>query len=168
MSLSLVVAVAEGNAIGFQGDMPWGRSLKPDLRRFKAITLGHPVIMGRKTWDSLGGKPLAGRTNIVVSRSALSLPDGVLAAASLDAALQAAAQAPGGEEAMLIGGGQLYAEALPRASRIYLTKVLKAFEADTFFPTLSPADWAAMGQARGRAGDLAYEFLTLQRAKIAV
>ena len=166
MSLSLIAAVGEGNVIGAQGDMPWGRSLKPDLRRFKAVTLGHPVIMGRKTWDSLGGKALAGRTNIVVSRGAPSLSPGALAAASLDDALLLAARAPGGEEAMLIGGGQLYAQALPVASRIYLTKVLRAFEGDTFFPALSPADWAPIGRAQGRAGDLAYEFLTLQRAKL--
>lgn len=166
MSLSLIVAVAEGNVIGLKGDMPWGRSLKPDLRRFKAITVGHPVIMGRKTWDSLGGKPLVERTNIVVSRASLKLPDGVLAAGSLDAALALAAAAPGGEEAIVIGGGQLYAEALPRVTRVYLTRVLKHFDGDTYFPALAPEDWAPMGRAKGEHEGLAYEFLTLQRSKL--
>ena len=165
MSLSLVVAIAQNSVIGFKGDMPWGRSLKPDLRRFKAVTLGHPVIMGRKTWDSLGGKPLVERTNIVVSRASLELPDGVLGAGSLDAALILAASARGGEEAMLIGGGQLYAVGLPLVSRIYLTRVLKDFEGDTHFPALDPSAWAPIGRTRGEHEDLPYEFLTLQRSQ---
>ena len=163
--LSLVVAVSQNDVIGFKGDMPWGRGLKDDLRRFKALTMGHPILMGRKTWDSIG-KPLPGRTSIVISRSALALPEGVLAATSLEQALSLAKALPGGEEAMLIGGGQLYAVALPLASRLYLTRVLKNFEGETFFPVLHPADWAPIGRTRGQEGDLAYEFLTLQRCKI--
>lgn len=163
--LSLVVAASTNNVIGLKGDMPWGRGLKDDLRRFKALTMGHPILMGRKTWDSIG-KPLPGRTSIVISRSALALPEGVLGAASLEQALSLAKAAPGGEEAMLIGGGQLYAAALALVDRLYLTRVLKNFEGDTYFPALDPADWAPMGRARGQEGDLAYEFLTLQRCKI--
>jgi dihydrofolate reductase len=164
MSLSLVAAVSRNGVIGFQGDMPWGRSLKPDLRRFKAITLGHPVIMGRKTWDSLRGQALPGRSNIVVSRSALALPAGVLAAASLDEALILGAAAEGGEEVMLIGGGQLYEAGAMAAGRIYLTKVLKDFEGDTYFPEIDPQAWAAIGRVHGEHEGLAYEFLTLQRS----
>jgi dihydrofolate reductase len=119
--------------------------------------------MGRKTWDSLG-RALPGRTSIVVSRGAPALPQGVLAAASLDQALQLAAAAPGGEEAMLIGGGQLYAAALPQANRIYLTRVWKDYEGDTFFPSLDPDAWAVIGRARGQQEGLDYEFLTLQRS----
>jgi dihydrofolate reductase len=164
MSLSLVVAASTNDVIGLNGDMPWGRSLKPDLRRFKALTLGHPIIMGRKTWDSVG-TALPGRTSIVVSRGAQTLPAGVLAAVSLDEALGLAATAPGGAETMLIGGGQLYAAALPRASRIYLTRVWKDYEGDTFFPALDPDAWAAIGRSRGSHEGLDYEFLTLQRSK---
>jgi dihydrofolate reductase len=167
MSLSLVAALANGGVIGLRGDMPWGRSLKADLKRFKAVTLGHPVIMGRKTWDSLAGKALVERTNIVVSRQALDLPAGVLGAGSLEAALALAEKAPGGEEPMLIGGGQLYAQAWPLARRLYLTRILKDFEGDTYFPEWAAQDWAPIGQARGGAeGDLRYEFLTLQRSTV--
>jgi dihydrofolate reductase len=163
MSLSLVVAASTNNVIGLKGDMPWGRSLKPDLRRFKALTLGHPIVMGRKTWDSVG-KALPGRTSLVVSRGAQTLPEGVLAASSLEQALRLAAAAPGGEESMLIGGGQLYAAALPLASRIYLTRVCKDYQGDTFFPPLDPAAWAVIGRAHGSHEGLDYEFLTLQRS----
>jgi dihydrofolate reductase len=165
MSLSLVAAMAANGAIGLKGDMPWGRALKADLRRFKALTLGHPVIMGRKTWESLGGKPLPGRTNIVVSRGVQNLAEGALAAESLEAALKVAAGAPGGEESMLIGGGQLYAAALPHASRVYLTRILKNFEADTYFPELKPSAWVVIGRARRQSAELDCEFLTLQRSQ---
>jgi dihydrofolate reductase len=163
MSLSLVVAASTNNVIGLKGDMPWGRSLKPDLKRFKALTMGHPILMGRKTWDSVG-LALPGRTSIVVSRGAQALPPGVLAAQSLEEALRLATAAPGGEEAMLIGGGQLYAAALSLADRIYLTRVGKNYEGDTFFPDLDPQAWAAIGRAKGRYEGLDYEFLTLQRS----
>ena len=164
MSLSLVVAVSSNNIIGHNGDLPWGRSLKADLRRFKAITMGHPILMGRKTWDSLG-RALPGRTNIIISRQNLKVPDGVHVVASLEQALQVAAAAPGGEEVMLMGGGQLYAAGLVLANRVYLTRVLQDFEGDVSFPVLQPADWAAIGRTRGQEGDLAFEFLTLQRSK---
>jgi dihydrofolate reductase len=165
MSVSMVAAVSQNGVIGLAGDMPWGRGLKPDLRRFKAVTLGHPIVMGRKTWDSLG-KALPGRTNIVISRSAQTLPEGVLAARDLDEALALGAQAPGGEEVMVIGGGQIYAAALPRATRLYLTRVLKDFEGDTRFPALNDADWAPMGQVRGDYEGLPYSLLTLQRTHL--
>jgi dihydrofolate reductase len=166
LSLSLIVAVSRNGIIGAHGDMPWGRELKPDLRRFKAITLGHPVIMGRKTWDSLVGKPLVERTNIVVSRGPLTLPAGMLAASSLDEALALAAKAPGGEEAMLIGGGQLYAAALGLVKRIYLTRILKDYAGDTHFSALDPAAWAAIGRVNVVHASLPYEFLTLQRSHL--
>ena len=165
MRVSLIAAVSANGVIGQGGDMPWGRGLKPDLRRFKAVTLGHPIVMGRKTWDSLG-RALPGRTNIVISRGSLSLPEGVLAAKDLPEALALAAQAPGGEEAMVIGGGQVYAAALPLASRLYLTRVLQDFEGDTRFPPLNEADWAPIGNGLGQHEGLSYRLLTLQRTHL--
>ena len=163
MTLALIAAVSSNDVIGFKGDMPWGRSLKPDLRRFKAITQGHPILMGRKTWESVG-LALPGRTSIVISHASLTLPPGVLLAPSLDQALALAAKAPGAEEVFVIGGGQLYEAALPLARRIYLTRVHKDYEGDTFFPRLDPRGWAPIGRAAGSQDGLAYEFLTLQRS----
>ncbi len=165
MTLALVVAASANNVIGLNGDLPWGRRLKPDLRRFKAITLGHPIIMGRKTWLSLG-QPLPGRTNIVVSRTLGGLPAGVQLAQGLDQALALAAVAPGAEEVLVVGGGELYRAALPLVKRVYLTKVLENFEGDTHFGPLDPGQWAAIGRTSGEYDGLAYEFLTLQRSQL--
>lgn len=133
--LSLIVAAGEHNEIGKDGAMPW--HLPADLRHFKAVTLGKPVIMGRRTWDSIG-KPLPGRRNIVITRDRMWSAEGCEVAHSLPEALVMAAGEP---EIMLIGGGQLYREALPRAQRIYLTRVHGTFDADTFFPSFDMNQW---------------------------
>ena len=133
--LSLIVAAGENNEIGKGGKMPW--HLPADLRHFKTITMGKPVIMGRRTYESIG-KPLPGRRNIVVTRDKSWQAEGCDVVHSLPEALMLAAGAP---EIILIGGGQLYREALARVQRIYLTRVHGEFDADTFFPVLDMAQW---------------------------
>lgn len=133
--ISIVVAAAENNVIGHQGEMPW--HVSGDLKNFKAITSGKPIVMGRKTFESIG-RPLPGRQNIVVTRNADWQADGVDVAATLDAALELAGNAA---EIMIIGGGQIYAQALPLASRVYLTRIHTEPEGDTSFPALSEQDW---------------------------
>ncbi len=133
--LSLIVAVAENGTIGRDGALPW--HLPDDLRRFKAVTLGHPIIMGRRTYDSIG-RPLPGRRSIVLSRDPDYRVDGVEVAGSLDAALRAAADQ---DEVFVIGGAALFDAALPIADRIYLTRVHATVEGDVGFPQLDAKRW---------------------------
>jgi dihydrofolate reductase len=133
--VSLVVATDERGAIGVNGGLPW--HLPDDLRRFKALTLGKPVIMGRKTWDSIG-RPLPGRHNIVITRQrALQVP-GATVVDSLDAALAAAGDVP---EVCVIGGADIFREALPRVGVVHLTRVHATVAADTYLPPLDAAAW---------------------------
>jgi dihydrofolate reductase len=139
--LSIVVAVAKNGVIGRENDLPW--RIPSDLKNFKAVTLGKPVIMGRKTWDSLPRKPLPGRANLVVSRSVQAL-DGADVFADADKAVKAAqaiAASDGASEVCLIGGAALYAALLPRTDRIYLTEVGLEPEGDVHFPMLNPLEW---------------------------
>lgn len=158
--LTLIVAIGENNEIGNNGRMPW--HLPSDLKHFKSLTLGKPVIMGRRTFEAIG-KPLPERRNIVVTHNRGLHVDGIEVAHSLTDALVLAAGVP---EIMLIGGGELYREALPRAQRLYLTRVHARFDADTFFPELDPAEWRETAR-EDRAADAynpyAYSFVTLQR-----
>jgi dihydrofolate reductase len=128
MKLSIIVAASTNHVIGSNGKLPW--RLKADLQHFKKVTMGHPIIMGRKTYESIG-KPLPGRTNIVLSRTVHQI-EGCVVASSLDAALKVAS-AWGAEEAFVIGGGKVYEEALPLADRVYLTRVQACVEGDTLF-----------------------------------
>jgi dihydrofolate reductase len=158
--LSLIVAAGEHNEIGKDGKMPW--YLPADLKHFKALTLGKPVIMGRRTFEAIG-KPLPQRRNVVVSRSRGFRAPGCETAGSLPDALVLAAGVP---EIIVIGGGEIYREALPRAQRIYLTRVHAHFEADTFFPALDPTAWretARDDHAADERNAFAYSFLTLVR-----
>lgn len=158
--LSLIVAAGENNEIGKHGKMPW--YLPADLRHFKTVTLGKPVIMGRRTFESIG-KPLPGRRNIVVTRDTSWQAEGCEAAHSLPEALVMAAGEP---ELMLIGGGQLYREALPRAQRIYLTRVHGTFDADTFFPLLDGGQWREIAREAhpvDESNAYACSFLLLER-----
>lgn len=134
--VSIIVATDERGAIGRDGRLPW--HLPDDLKRFKALTMGKPIVMGRKTWDSIG-RPLPGRHNIVVSRRRdLEIP-GATMAASLDAALAAAGDVP---EICVVGGAEIYRLALPMTDVVHLTRVHAVVEADTFFPALEAAQWA--------------------------
>ena len=162
-ALSLVVAHDRNRLIGLDGDLPW--RLPDDLKHFKALTLGHIVLMGRKTWDSLPRKPLPGRENWVMSRDAsLQLPEARVFT-SLDAAIAAAE----GRELMVIGGAQLYALALPRAQRIHLTEVLASVPAEgeaAYFPTYDAAAFRTLSCEEHAADERhahAYRFLTLER-----
>jgi dihydrofolate reductase len=134
MTLSIIVAVAQNRAIGKDNRLLW--HISEDLRYFKQITSGHTVIMGRKTFESIG-KPLPDRINIVVSRT-MSPPENARVAADLNAAL---ATCRNEAEVFIIGGGSLYREALPVARRLYVTEVHASYEADTFFPEIDPAHW---------------------------
>jgi dihydrofolate reductase len=139
--LELVAAVAANGVIGRGGQLPW--HLPDDLKHFRAKTLGKPVIMGRRTFESIG-KPLPGRRNVIVTRDPAFRAEGCFVAHDLDAALDAAGPAP---EIVVIGGASLYLDFLPRAERIYLTEVHAEVDGDSFFPDLSPVDWSR-GQPR--------------------
>jgi dihydrofolate reductase len=137
MIISLVVAMDECNGIGQDNRLPW--HLSADLKRFKALTMGHYLIMGRKTYESIG-RPLPGRVMLVITRSVDYQAAGCRIAHSLQEALVIAEQA-GETEAFVIGGGQIFAQALPLADRIYLTRVHTISEADVFFPPFDIEDW---------------------------
>lgn len=138
MRVSLIVAAAENGVIGRGGVLPW--RLSADLKHFKQLTLGHHLIMGRKTYDSIG-RMLPGRTTVVISRQRdLPLPQACRLAASFDDALRIAQEA-GDDEAFIIGGAAIYRLALPRADRIYLTAVHAQIDGDTYFREFDPSDW---------------------------
>jgi dihydrofolate reductase len=132
-AIYLVAALADNRVIGSRGRLPW--HLPADLKRFKAITMGHAVLMGRRTFDSIG-RPLPGRRNIVLSRDPSFRPDGIAVARDLDAALELA-----GAEVMVIGGAELYAQLMPRATRMYLTLVHHEFAGDAYFPEFDWSQW---------------------------
>ena len=144
--ISLIVAASENGVIGRDGDLPW--RLSDDLRRFKAVTMGKPIVMGRKTWESLG-RPLPGRQNIVVSRRPGLQYEGAEVVTSSEAAVAAAA---GAAEIMIIGGSEIYALFLPLADRIYLTRVHAEVEGDAVFPALDDA-WRLLSDERHAADD---------------
>jgi dihydrofolate reductase len=159
--IALVVAVAENGVIGQAGALPW--RIPEDLKRFKALTVGKPVIMGRKTWDSLPRKPLPGRHNIVMTRDPSFHADGATAAHSLDDALALAAK-DSPDEIMIIGGEAVFAAALPFAERIHLTEVAAAPKGDAFMPRFDAAQWRETSrEGPYDANGLAYSFVTLQR-----
>ena len=153
LPLSLIAALGENRVIGVDNSMPW--HLPGDFKYFKATTLGKPIIMGRKTWDSLG-RPLPGRLNLVVSRQAELVLDGAEVFPSLEAAMARAeqwAREQGADEIMLIGGAQLYAQALAQADRLYLTQVALSPEGDAWFPEFDPAQWKRVSSAENPAVD---------------
>ncbi len=141
LPLCLIAALADNRVIGRDNQLPW--HLPADLKHFKAMTLGKPIIMGRKTWDSLG-RPLPGRLNLVVSRQAALTLEGAEVFPSLEAALVRAeewARAEDADELMLIGGAQLYEQGLALAQRLYLTRVALSPEGDAWFPAFDEAAW---------------------------
>ena len=161
MTISLIVAVAENGVIGQDNGLPW--RLPGDLRRFKALTMGKPIIMGRKTYDSIG-KPLPGRTNIVITRQSDLHLSGCIVVGSLAEALSCI----NAEEYMVIGGADIYRQALPLAQRVYLTQVHATIEGDAFFPALDSTQWheRAREDVVADAQHLyAHSFITLERVK---
>ncbi|MBG6234549.1 dihydrofolate reductase [Pedobacter sp. CAN_A7] len=160
MILSIVVAISENNAIGKDNKLLW--HLPADLKHFKEITSGHTIVMGRKTYDSIG-KPLPNRRNIVVSRNADLNLDGVETYLGLEQALAACRNEA---EVFLIGGAEIYRQALKYTNKIYLTRIHETYEADTFFPELEPEIWTETQVEHHQPeakNPVAYTFSILQR-----
>ena len=152
--LGLIAARGRNGVIGAEGDLPW--RLSSDLKHFKATTKGKPVIMGRKTWESLPFKPLPGRTNVVVTRQAGYAAEGAQVFTDLDAALaagSAAAQADGVDEVFVIGGAQIYAETLHKADRLYLTDVEAEPAGEAVFPAFEESAWHEIHREAFAAGE---------------
>ena len=159
--VSIIVAMAKNRVIGVNNALPW--HLSADLKRFKALTMGHHIIMGRKTFESIG-RILPGRTILVISRNAQLQVSGAKVVHSLCAALSASA---GESEVFIVGGEQIYRESLPFTDRIYLTEIDKEFDGDSFFPSLESDAWRNLGRETHKdpASGLAYSFVTYDRVK---
>jgi dihydrofolate reductase len=158
--ITLVVAMDAQRGIGVDNKLPW--HLPEDLAHFKRVTLGHPIIMGRKTFDSIG-RPLPKRRNIVVTRNAGWQHDGVDVALSL----QDAVALVGDEEASIIGGAQVFAESMALADRMIVTEIDHVFRCDTFFPAIDPSFWTETARERHRseANGFGYSFVTYEKRK---
>jgi dihydrofolate reductase len=167
MRYAIIAAMDRQQVIGKNNTLPW--HLPADLKHFKARTLGKPIIMGRKTYESIG-RPLPGRTTVVLSRDAgVKLHDEVILTHTLNDALEAAKDAAlgmGAQEAMIVGGADIYFQSLPRVERLYLTLVHGTFEGDAYFPAYDRRDWGVIHEEHHPADDsnsAAYSFITLQR-----
>jgi dihydrofolate reductase len=164
MRISLIAALASNRVIGKDNALLW--HLPEDMRHFRETTRGKPVIMGRKTWESLPDafRPLPGRHNIVVSRNPAYQAPGASLAGSLDDAVRQAAATGKAAELFVIGGAQLYRQALPLASRLYLTEIEESIDGDAFFPDFLPQDWEEISrQPRQGTSGLAFSFVVYQR-----
>jgi dihydrofolate reductase len=156
-AISMIVARSRNHVIGRDNQMPW--KISADLQFFKKVTMGHPLIMGRKTWDSIG-RPLPGRRNIVVSRNTeLTLP-GAEVVNSLDAALESLSEAP---RVFVIGGQQLFTQAFARADRLYLTEIDIEVTGDVFFEIPNPSEWQEVERIPAVEGTTHFEYITLER-----
>ena len=159
--LSLVYAISQNGVIGKNGGLPW--QVPSDLKHFKAVTMGKPVVMGRKTWESLPKKPLPGRQNIVVTRKLGYGAEGADVVNSVEDAIIKAGAAP---EVCVIGGAELFTEILPRTDRIYLTRILADVSGDTFLPELSRNEWKQVERvthAKGEKDSAAFETFVYER-----
>lgn len=159
--ISFVVAVSRNGVIGREGGLPW--HISSDLKRFKEITMGKPVVMGRKTWDSLPRRPLPGRRNIVITRQAGFTAEGAEVVATPEEALRLCGDAP---EVAVIGGGEIYRLFWPLVDRLYLTEVDLAVEGDTHFPALDPAEWREVTREvhpRGERDSASFTLRILER-----
>ena len=156
--ITLILAMADNGVIGEDGAIPW--RIRDDLKRFRQLTMGKPVVMGRKTWDSLPKKPLPERTNIVVTRQSGWTGEGAVAASSFDDALAKAAQAA---EVMVIGGAEIYRAALAKAQRIELTEVHRSFEGDAVFSFDRGAWREAAREEHVTPDGLSFSYVTLTR-----
>jgi dihydrofolate reductase len=159
--IAIVVATDENNAIGKNNRLLW--HLTEDLKRFKSLTVGHPVIMGRKTFESIG-KPLSDRTNIIISRNPKFVAEGILIAPSLDEAIRIGSEI--NDILFIIGGATVYKEAIHVTDTIYLTTIHNRYDADAFFPTISENEWTEIERIdfdRGRDFNHPFSFLTLKK-----
>jgi len=165
--LSLILAMAENRTIGLEGGMPW--HISADLKYFKQVTMGAPVIMGRKTYQSIG-MALPGRTNIIITRDEAFESADAEVVHDFDSAIRKAraiALIEGGEEVFVIGGAEIYALALPHAERIYLTQIHAAFPGDAFFPEIDEGGWRELSRRHHEAeqvGGPDFSFIVLERA----
>jgi dihydrofolate reductase len=158
--LSLIVAMARNRVIGRDGKLPW--HLSADLKRFKALTMGHHIVMGRKTWESIG-RPLPGRTSVVITRNPAYAAAGATVVNSVESALKTAA---GDSEVFVIGGADIYRSALALADRIYLTELQAEYQGDVLFPPLAAGEWLS-GQREHHAAEAdqpAWDFVIYERA----
>jgi len=158
--ISIIVAASTNNVIGVQGALPW--KISDDLKRFKQLTMGKPIVMGRLTWESIG-RPLPGRQNIVITRQPDFSAEGCDVVASPVAALDVAGDA---EEIMIIGGGQIYDLFLPKAGRLHVTRVHTEIEGDAFFPAIDASSWKLVDSeafVASEANQFAFEFMTYDR-----
>ncbi|OGA21578.1 MAG: hypothetical protein A3I01_06375 [Betaproteobacteria bacterium RIFCSPLOWO2_02_FULL_65_24] len=164
--VSLIAALSRNRVIGRDKQLPW--RLSEDLRRFRELTMGHPVIMGRKTYESilmtLGG-PLPGRMNIVVTRSPDYQAPGCRLAASVQSALDRAREAAPGGEVFVVGGAEIYRLALPFADRLYLTEIHADVEGDAWFPALDAEEWRETSRESRESQDFRYDFATYERRR---
>ena len=162
MRVSLIAALARNRVIGRNNRLPW--RLSADLKHFKALTMGKSIVMGRKTFESIG-RPLPGRTNIVLTRDTGFRAPGCIVVHSIDEALQAAA---GQEEVMVMGGADLYRQLLPRADRLYLTEVKAEVAGDAWFPDFEAADWREQERVSCQAdadNEYDYDFVVWDRKR---
>ena len=157
-AISMIVARSRNHVIGKDNQMPW--KISADLQFFKKVTMGHPVIMGRKTWESIG-RPLPGRRNIVVSRNTDLQLTGAEVVHSLDAALNTLSDFP---RVFMIGGEQLFTQAFPKADRLYLTEIdIDIAGGDTFFEVPNPSEWREIERTPASEGGITFNFITLER-----
>jgi len=162
MRIALIAAMAKNNVIGKDNDMPW--HLPDDLKFFKSKTVGRPVIMGRKTFESIGSRPLPNRPNLVISRNPAFVGEGVTVFTSVDEALATLTDV---EEVIIMGGGQLYAQMLPHADRLYVTLIDAEIDGDTFFPNWQALAWNTLEKVHHEIDErhaYAFDFITLDRA----
>ena len=160
--LSIIVAVSENNVVGKENKLPW--KLSADLKRLKSLTMGHHIIMGRKTWESLG-KALPGRINVVITTDKNFKAEGGVVVHSLNEAL---AYSSVDDEIFIFGGGKIFKEAMPLVNKIYITRVHSIIDGDTFFPVLDRSDWKEISREDFKADEknqYNYSFLTLVRKK---
>ncbi len=158
-TLSVIAAMAKNRVIGIDNTLPW--HLPEDLKHFKALTMGHHIVMGRKTYESIG-RPLPGRTTVIVTRNPDYQVAGCVTATSLDQAIAACGD---DNEVFFVGGAELYAQMLPRADRLYLTEIQADYAGDAHFPAFGFGQWREVArQAQVSGAGLAYHFVTYQRA----
>jgi dihydrofolate reductase len=156
--LSVIVAMARNRVIGINNALPW--RLSEDLKHFKSLTMGHHIVMGRKTYESIG-KPLPGRTTVIVTRDANYRMEGCLTANSIDAAIAACGGDP---EIFFVGGSEMYTQVLPRADRLYLTEIQAEYEGDAWFPAFDKGEWRETERNKQVSADgLGYDFVIYQR-----
>jgi dihydrofolate reductase len=160
MNLSIIVALSENNVVGINNQLPW--HLSADLKRLKSITMGHHLIMGRKTFESIG-KPLPGRTNVIITHNKEYKAEGAVVVSSVKEALETAKN---DSEAFIFGGGEVFKETLPMVNKIYMTKIHQTFNGDTFFPELKSNEWKETFREEHQPDEknqYRYSFINLER-----